>query len=239
MPREMSWPRDLARASKHEAKGFKCRLCPAVYSFSSTHRNHTKFKHTEVTKEYKCNICEKKVYNASDLKKHISSIHHKIKYPCQVCKNEFANKFVLNRHIKNEHSNQTFKCELCNKVFKDSSSVGRHSKNVHQNNPSEFECKLCDRVFKLNSSFRDHVSFQHEGKREQCLFCDKMFESRTGCLRHQKTHHETKFECNICNYEFTSKNRLNIHVQLQHTKSILPLANVVSIKQEQNLYIKP
>jgi KRAB domain-containing zinc finger protein len=55
-------------------------------------------------KEFKCNICDYETAQSYNLKKHIDSIHKRIKpYECNMCEFETAHKPHLRKHINSVH----------------------------------------------------------------------------------------------------------------------------------------
>ena len=66
-------------------------------------------------KLFTCVICDYRCAHSSDLKKHVSVIHEKIKqFTCELCDYCSANKFHLNKHIESVHEKKKpYKCEMC------------------------------------------------------------------------------------------------------------------------------
>ena len=52
---------------------------------------------------YPCNLCDYKATQQGSLKKHIESVHEKVKYPCNLCEYKATEKGHLKRHIKSVH----------------------------------------------------------------------------------------------------------------------------------------
>ena len=65
-----------------------------------------------------CNLCNKLFSNQSNLRKHIKSVHEKIKFKCEICTKNFTRKDNLLSHKRNIHSkNIEFKCTVCERKF--------------------------------------------------------------------------------------------------------------------------
>ena len=76
-------------------KSFKCEKCNFQTNSQSGLKIHNKKKHTLVNKETypkKCDLCEKEVYNASEMRKHITSHSYTYsKFKCGKCEFVGAN----------------------------------------------------------------------------------------------------------------------------------------------------
>ena len=84
-------------------------------------------------KPFTCSQCDKAFILASQLKRHIQTVHElETPYKCNECKQEFSQSGNLKAHIKRWHSEQRlFKCEKCYRSFNLANRLIRHI------------CKIC------------------------------------------------------------------------------------------------
>ena len=77
-----------------------------------------------------CNLCNKLFSNQSNLRKHIRSVHEKMKFTCEICGKEVSRKDKLQRHKLSVHSKSSeFKCTVCERKFIQKDNLLAH-KNV-------------------------------------------------------------------------------------------------------------
>ena len=62
---------------------------------------------------YPCDSCNYKTTKASDLRKHIKSMHEGVKYPCNQCQYQSSNLSNLYKHIKSIHEGVKYPCDQC------------------------------------------------------------------------------------------------------------------------------
>ena len=100
----------------------------------------------------KCDICNKLFSNKSNLRKHIKSVHEKMKFKCEICDKKLSRKDELQRHKLSVHSkNIEFKCIVCERKFSRKDNLLAHKnvcckcKHCHEQflSPSEFLNQLC------------------------------------------------------------------------------------------------
>ena len=70
------------------------------YDEKTLSRHHL-FKHTDNrTKDYSCDLCDKRFYEKSKLKLHIKKVHSDTKMSCDVCDKQFKTSDNLKIHKK-------------------------------------------------------------------------------------------------------------------------------------------
>jgi uncharacterized Zn-finger protein len=78
------------------------------------------------------------------------------------------------------------------------------------------QCKLCDAKFK-RTSLKRHVETIHEGKKYECHICNEDFTSKPSLKLHVSSIHEEKtFECTVCSASFTQRGNLKRHIVSIH-----------------------
>ena len=104
-------------------------------------------------------------------------------------------------------------CGLCNQVFQTSTALKEHKK-VHIGE-KPLACNICQKPFKQKTSLEAHIQKHKDDDSRTCKPCDKQFASRMDLRKHQQTEHEDEFtfECDKCKRTFTTKARLDKHVE--------------------------
>ena len=80
---------------------------------------------------YPCDSCNYKTSIASDLRKHIKSIHEGVKYPCNQCQNKFTDMSNLRKHIKSIHEGVKYPCDQCSYKATQMGDLKKHIKSNH------------------------------------------------------------------------------------------------------------
>ena len=72
----------------------------------------------------------------------------------------------------------------------------------------------------MTDPVKDHVDVVHEGKKFQCIICNKDYTNRDSLKSHIATIHEDKkpFECEVCHIRFPSKSKVKKHILMVHEK---------------------
>ncbi|XP_064628194.1 transcription factor hamlet-like isoform X4 [Lineus longissimus] len=82
--------------TKEKKDNFICKFCGNVYKSMSSLKRHER---VHIGKGSTCDICQKQYAEIYDLKRHIASVHDKIRYPCPECQKQFRSKYSLQRHL--------------------------------------------------------------------------------------------------------------------------------------------
>ena len=99
----------------------------------------------------KCDICNKLFSNKSNLRKHIKSVHEKMKFKCEICTKNFTRKDNLLSHKRNIHSKSIeFECTVCEKKFNRKGNLQAHKIVC-------CKCKHCHEQFSSPSELLNHI----------------------------------------------------------------------------------
>ena len=140
---------------------FKCLTCGKSYKSQSGLTIHSKSKHQNT--QYKCDICQKSFSRASNVARHVDTIHNLCKtFPCKWCGKEFRSTGGRDMHVSAEHKAVRYSCTICGKQFKRKGSLGRHLAGTHgQGHLEMFKCDVCSKEFKQKSHLKTHLKNLH------------------------------------------------------------------------------
>ena len=84
-----------------------------------------------IDKKATCNYCGKQFSGKGNLKKHIRSVHEKLRYPCDQCEYQAVEKRLIKFHIQSKHEGVTYPCPHCDHRSKTRSTLYYHNKKMH------------------------------------------------------------------------------------------------------------
>ena len=146
-------------------------------------------------------------------------------YPCDICEGTFLSQNILSYHNRTEHSKEELRrpkhCKQCNKEFlwcyEREKKIRFHMKRIHKVKPtkkptteksatqaSDAYCKLCDKQFKFACILVTHKKKWHTEEMD-------LYEKDLTSIVPQ-------FSCDMCSKSFVTKNILNYHTRMGHTK---------------------
>ncbi|XP_062702208.1 zinc finger protein 658 isoform X1 [Aedes albopictus] len=139
-------------------KIYTCKLCGKSYTKTVMKINNHLKNHF---KDVKCDRCDLKFVNESQLKVHYV-VHTKIReHKCDICGKYFLHKNNLTQHMKLHRNEQNYACEFCGKLFTYKEGMKAHIRNHHLRE-SPYECKRCRRKFVDHASLERHITAEHE-----------------------------------------------------------------------------
>ncbi|KAK7157136.1 hypothetical protein R3I93_008568 [Phoxinus phoxinus] len=218
-------------AMKHPSKEkhFHCLLCgKSFYSESNLQQHlssaaHLRNEHGSVEDlpeggaSFRCVRCSEPCHTEQDLFLHIKEKHEELLRE--------VNKYVVEdtEQINRERQeNQGSVCKYCGKVCKSSNSMAFLAHIRTHTGSKPFMCKICNFATAQLGDARNHVK-RHLGMREyKCHICGWAFVMKKHLNTHLLGKHglgqpkERKFECDLCERNFSEKWALNNHMKL-HT----------------------
>ena len=161
----------VKQGNSTKPKQFKCEKCFKLFSQLASAQKHCRNKDKSGT----CHICEFKVSDRKNLKRHISNCHGKEKSEktaketprCEECSINFAMKHKHREHMKNKHGiidwegGETVKCSECDFENKSESRVKAHFTLHHSDTLKLFSCESCDLVFRSKDGLNKHKKRNH------------------------------------------------------------------------------
>lgn len=137
----------------------------AMTMLSQDTREQTKERRSK--KKAQCHICFNFFSDSGSLKKHVKSVHEKIRpYMCDECGVRFAEKSNLRKHMRARHSNEKrFVCERCGKRFTFNDGLLRHTRLVHEQQRN-FGCQICGSRFKQKTHLEKHYRSHEKQKKK-------------------------------------------------------------------------
>ncbi|XP_072536499.1 zinc finger protein 1035 isoform X2 [Salminus brasiliensis] len=239
---------DLKRYEEEKEENgtrYKCKLCPAAFSFKSGVWKHLK-KHElhqstfkQIGKDF--DLINVKRSSADD--QDSSVVGPSVSFFCRFCERCFNSSDTLSRHLQKHVGSKPFRCLDCGKNF------GRHGhlmshKNIHRR---KIQCSVCKEIFTSIGELLKHRQSHVKKGMLECPDCLKQFKFPVYLLRHISTHknksksnksarslpenqpkderaedkNSEDFKCGICQKRFVSSKALSEHCLTHLPKSMV------------------
>jgi KRAB domain-containing zinc finger protein len=171
---------------------------------------------------FQCDKCNKVFTVNGHLKRHIKSIHDKIKnIKCDKCEYLCSTNECLKRHTKTVHDKiKDMKCDKCDYICSTNGHLKRHIKMVHDK-IKDFKCDKCEYTCSENITLKQHIKIVHNKIKEfKCHKCDYMCSTNSDLKRHIKHVHDKikDYQCDKCNYRCENKSILKTHLKNVHER---------------------
>ena len=109
------------------------------------------------SKSTKCSKCDKVFNDTSNLKKHVFTIHDKLKFECNLCNKKFTYQYLI-VHKKVAHVGiEKVPCNQCDYLFSSKHALKRHVETIHK----IFKCNICNQEFDRKLFLNTHMKFNH------------------------------------------------------------------------------
>ena len=217
----------------------KCPHCDREVKYARNLQHHINLKHNP----QKCTTCEFVTQTAEQLKKHVQIVHLQEPVKCSSCDFESNSLETLMKHIKNHHTKRHL-CRYCSYKTNKTHHLWRHE--LTHSNVADYKCEKCDFKTKTPYSLRVHSLYHSEYPKfvcDQCHYrsynsanfsthkktkhgtgtnqhkcdqCGDSFQHLRHRDRHQISHQTGKFDCKMCQKQFTRRDKLKEHGRKEH-----------------------
>lgn len=204
-------------------KAFKCSSCPASFKTSSNLKDHLRIHSGE--KPYKCELCPSAFARSTHLKRHSRTHSGEKPYKCRLCPAGFRQSIDLTRHMTIHTGEKPYKCEQCSSAFVRSWELKVHFRTHTGEKP--YKCEHCPSAFTVLSALKTHTRLHSGDKPYACEFCTASYTQSANLKSHMKKHRgQAVYRCGLCTSVFLESRNLQNHVLLLH--------NIEKIHSEQS-----
>lgn len=214
---------------KHEVATYKCNECGVCCKdeeYLELHKNIHEGK-----TELECKFCPKKFARRSNTIRHMQLHWDKKNFQCEKCGERFSQSNILYNHmLLHEGEEKVLQCEICNLICKSRKTLRNHL-NTHKEDRPRFPCEICGKTFAEKYTLKVHRKTHPETKldtipEQPSTSMNEVVEEKP-TLRWDFQPVQTvtinpppgkiaTHTCLICCQVFTSKPKLNDHMQNSH-----------------------
>ena len=168
--------------------GHKCETCSYKTHSIYRLRRHVKSVHEKI-RPLKCEECSYSACENSDMKRHVRSVHEKIRpYKCTECPYKASTNHDVRAHVNAVHKYKRFECDKCTYSASFKSNLKAHQRTVHDKIRDK-KCDLCDFAFPNHGKLKTHIMGAHLGKTHSCPQCAFVTGFKTTLEMHMKVVH--------------------------------------------------
>lgn len=176
--------------------------------------NAHKLIHKKSRAKFECDICHKTFTRKEGLKR-LQNSHdpERKKFECEICHKKFDRSDGLTRHKKLVHEDQRpHKCTFCNNAYFSEIQLSIHCRTEHFDLLRQKE-KMTGRLHNLFQGIRTFECYR-------CNYVGNLTAVRNHMVRCQQGSQKSKkkFKCVLCNYRYTDKASISLHMRIKHKK---------------------
>ena len=222
----------LKRHRNEDPYVHRCCICRTDFQNQETLENHSLDTHiseksNETSRPFECQICFKRYFTKSSLKRHRREIQKITGTRCCGCKKEFHKRAALMEHstlvhlpkndiLEDKHPLK-YVCDVCHMRFATEMALSHHKTRVYLG--KTYHCLKCEKSFMRKATLMAHEKRVHEKSMGTllCSVCGTGFFDQSTLTNHEKTHVKEKpYECQACMRTFASRTYLQTHMKI-HT----------------------
>ncbi|KAK3600951.1 hypothetical protein CHS0354_004159 [Potamilus streckersoni] len=166
---------------------------------------------------YPCKYCDESFQNYRALKGHIRTHLGLSPYKCKHCNYSSADKSTLIRHLRTHNGERPFQCLICEFAFTTKANCERHVRKKHLKHArDDIEKAIGYNKYVLDTT---NNTENFASPDTVCKFCNVDFKFFRTLKHHLRTHsscHQKPFQCQVCDYSFSTKVNCVRHIQKQH-----------------------
>jgi uncharacterized Zn-finger protein len=216
---------------------FGCPDCPIRFKNERNAKIHHLNIHSK-DRPFVCDKCKKSFSRATDLKKHVKTIHVEKPFKCTVCGRCFATEEILDKHQQQHMAKSLVECNVCSVSFMSQAKLDEH-RLTHGNDVAQFEtisvnqCDICKKNCESRSALLNHKVTHSEDRPFKCPHCELSFKVRSALLAHEKVVHMRVMphQCPICSKGHSRKSNLAKHMKT-HSKMERAATSFLSLENE-------
>jgi len=207
------------RYNNHNQERYICQYCDASIKHDSGFRAHLNCHTKEIL--YKCDFCDYTAYRNTSIMSHKQQVHSDAKWKCFECNDFFSAANCLKRHVESIHKKlKQFYCEKCEYSTYRKDCLERHFTSAHEKIELKCEYENCNFSTVYKSNLQVHIKNIHErNELHMCEYCKFSTFHKRSLKRHiQRAHEGKRYYCNECESSYTTGENLKKHKQKNHQK---------------------
>lgn len=174
---------DTAHSLDTKQVRFACDVCGNMYKNKASAMNHL-LTHT-AKKNVHCAQCDFSCYTKQQLGVHQTK--HDKRFKCEICNKRFAQKSQLDVHVNAVHYNQRpYVCALCQKSFKTKGSHDAHM--IVHTDTRNYQCPHCEKKCRKRYDLTLHIRTHTGEKPFKCSVCGRGFVQMCDTRKHEMLH---------------------------------------------------
>ncbi|XP_064105427.1 zinc finger protein 235-like [Macrobrachium nipponense] len=228
-----------------DVREYVCKVCNKAFRQHSQLLNHEVFHicNEEALPQWHqkayCTKCEKWFFDSQTLKKHINTIHLKVKpHSCPHCPYKCTRKYDMGLHIRKHTQEKPHQCELCGHWYRDATTVRRHKWVHFLTKPLKCPLVTCQYESSHMLRFKKHINKYHwkDNFLYKCQTCSLEVADLQRYVRHVTLHEDQLFK-EAMEKRANSAALPSTSVQLDGVALRLPVQSLVTGEAD-NIHIK-
>ena len=140
-------------------------------------------------------------------------------WQCRDCEYRSSHKATIKRHVESKHIEATYQCDICHHQVSTKHQLNSHRSQKHGSKclPYQWHTPWNVHISYICTEYIDSKMVRRTDGKWECLDCGYNTAHSTTIKRHvESKHFRNLYECDICQYQATTRNTLNIHKARLH-----------------------